>query len=253
MDAIANKTKIAHLFHRYLEYGAFPEVAVSDQKKEILLAYFDDLVQKDLVRRFKIRKYEPLKSLVKYYLSTISSLSTFNSVSRFLTISVDTIEKYTGYLEQIFLVFSVKRFSAKVKVQEKSPKKIYSIDVGLSNTLGFKLFNNYGLLLENLVFLELKREQMNNPAKDIFYWKDNEHREVDFIIRNGLEITDLIQVCRDPTDVKTKKREVQGVEKAMIEFHIQNAVIITGDYKAEIETNTGTIQCIPFLQWIMNR
>lgn len=252
LDQIANKTRISGLLHKYLEYGAFPEVTISDQKKEILLNYFDDLIHKDLVRRFKIRKHEPLKALVNYYLSNISSPSTFNSISHHLDISVDTIEKYTGYLEQIFLVFSLKRFSAKVKAQEKSPRKIYCIDVGLSNVLGFKLFNNYGLLIENVVFLELKRRQVTDPSMEIFYWKDIEHREVDFIIRKGLEITDFIQVCWDPTDEKTKKREIQGIEKAIKELDVKDVIIITGDYKAELVLEGENVRFVPLLEWILD-
>jgi len=77
----------------------------------------------------------------------------------------------------------LKRFSFKIKEQQKSPRKVYAVDTGLANTIGFRFTQNLGRLDENLVFLELKRKEILQPQLELYYWKDVHHREVDFLIK----------------------------------------------------------------------
>ncbi|NCO24866.1 MAG: ATP-binding protein, partial [bacterium] len=135
LDIVSHEIKIKSFLQDYWENGSFPEAVLKENKKEILLTYFNDLLEKDLIKRYKIRKGEKLKEVVKFYFSNNSSLITFNSLEKSLGISADTIEKFSGYLENIYLIFFVKRFSFKVKEQEKSPRKVYGIDSGLVNTV----------------------------------------------------------------------------------------------------------------------
>ena len=185
LDLINQKIEVQKRLRQYIEYGSFPEVVLSELKKEILFHYFEDVINKDVIQRFKIRKPIELKSLIKFYLSNSASLVTSNSLEKFLKISADTIEKFSSYFEQVYLVFMLKRFSFKVKEQEKSPRKNYSIDTGFSNVLGFRFSENLGKSVENIVFLSLKRQELENPLIELFYWKDELHREVDFLVKKG--------------------------------------------------------------------
>lgn len=153
------------------------------KKSQILLNYFEDILNKDVIKRFKIRKIEQLNNLAKFYLSNISSLVTFSSLEKSLKFSADTIEKFSGYLEDAYILFFLKRFSFKIKEQQKSPRKVYAVDTGLANTIGFRFTQNLGRLDENLVFLELKRKEILQPQLELYYWKDVHHREVDFLIK----------------------------------------------------------------------
>src|SRR3989338_6746044 len=186
-DIVGKEAEIEGSLRRYIESGSFPEVALSSKKTEILLNYFEDLLTKDLFRRFRVRKAALMKALIKYYLSNASNLMTFTSAGRSLEASPDTIEKFCGYFEDVYLFFSLKRFSYKVKEQDKSPRKIYSIDTGLCNSLGFRFSENIGKLAENIVFLSLKRKQFLEPQIELFYLKDVDHREVDFVVKDGLK------------------------------------------------------------------
>src|SRR3989338_9085470 len=103
-NSVLDTVTIKGYLRKYLEHGSFPEVVLSESKKEILLNYFDDILYKDVIRRFKIRKEEGLKALFKYYLSNPSSHVTFTSLSKFLTLSHDSIERFSGYLEQVYAV-----------------------------------------------------------------------------------------------------------------------------------------------------
>ncbi len=250
-DLAIKDTEIKGLLRKYIEFGSFPEVVLSEQKKEILLTYFEDVITKDLLKRYKIRKPQELRSVIKYYLSNISSLSTMKAIERSLEISITSVKNYTSYAEEAFLIFPLKRFSFKIKEQEKSPRKIYSIDPGLSNAVGFRFFEKLGKLAENIVFLSLLRKQAVNPDIEIFYWKDVHHREVDFIVKEKIKIKRLIQVCWNMHVEKTRKREVSSLHKAIRELDVDNAMIITEDSEKTERFKDKKIQVISLARWLL--
>ena len=249
-DFPARAVEIKGFLRKYLEFGAFPEVVLSVPKKEILLNYFEDIIHKDLLRRFRIRKADGLKSLVKYYLSNSASLVPFPRLGKSLALSPESVEKFSGLLEQVYTVFLLKRFSFKVREQEKSPKKVYTVDTGLSNAVGFRFSENLGKLAENAVFLELKRRQILDPGFELYYWKDAEHREVDFVIKEGLKVGGLIQVCWNAGDVNTRAREVRSLVKAMAEFNLAEASVITEDEEGSEEVKGKIIRFVPLWKWL---
>ncbi len=248
---LGKTAEIDGLLHKYIESGSFPEVALSVKKTEVLLNYFDDILTKDLLKRFRVRKTPVMKALIKYYLSNAANLVSFTSVGKFLQANPHTIEKFSGYLEDVYLIFLLKRFSYKVKEQEKSPRKIYGIDTGLCNSLGFRFSENIGRLAENIVFLTLKRKQILDPQIELFYWKDAQHREVDFVIKHGLDVTSLIQVCWNMSDEKTKNRELRSLHKGMKNLNITNATVITDATEGEENLNGYTVKIIPLWKWLL--
>lgn len=251
LGLIGRESELRGALRQYIEHGSFPEVVLSDQKKEILLSYFEDVITKDLLRRFKIKKAQDLRALVKYYLSNIASPFTFKSTGRALELSITSVKSYTGYLEQAYLIFSLKRFSFKVKEQEKSPRKIYAIDTGLCNAVGFRFSENYGRLAENIVFVTLTRRQSLNPEMELFYWKDAQHYEVDFVIKDRLDVTSLIQVCWNMQNEKTRNREMRSLQKAMKELKIDKATIITENAEGEEKLNGCTVRTVPLWKWLL--
>lgn len=247
LDLVSKRIEIRALLNEYLEFGAFPEVVLAKEKKEMLLTYFDDVLNKDLVRRYRVRKAEELNVLAKFYLTNISSPITFNSIEKFLEISASTVEKYSDYLNTAYLTFLLKRFSFKVKEQEKSPRKVYAIDPGLANAVGFRFSQNIGRLAENVVFLELERRKAVDPKLETYYWKDVRHQEVDFVVKKDLKLEQLIQVCWDPQDPQTKNRELRGLSKAMDKLGVAEGLVITGDYEAE----EGPFKFVPLWKWLL--
>jgi len=250
-EIVNKEIEIKRLLREYIEFGSFPEVVLGGEKKQILLNYFEDILNKDIVRRFKIRKSKELVYLAKFYLGNISSLMTFSSLERTLNISADTVEKFSRYLEDTFILFFLKRFSYKFREQEKSPRKVYAIDVGLANTIGFRFSQNMGRLAENLVFLELKRKEMLGSNLEIYYWKDVNHREVDFLIKENLKVKQLIQVCWQISRPEIKNREIRALLKAMKEFNLEEGLIITDDYEAEENIKGKKINYIPLWKWYL--
>ncbi len=245
------KAELAKYLKEYMDFGAYPEVALTASKKTLLFAYYDDVVAKDLIRRFKIRKHEGLKSVIRFYMSNISSLTTFSSTEKFIQISADTIEKFSGYLEQSYLLFFLKRFSFKIKEQEKSPRKIYSVDTGMANAIGFRNSENAGRAAENAVFLALKRRQAVNPGLELYYWKDDYHKEVDFILKDNLKVTRLIQVCWNMDAPKTRDREIKNLLKAASIFKEAKLLVISGDREGEEVIGDKVIKFAPLWKWLV--
>lgn len=250
-ELIKNEIKTKILFAEFMESGSFPLVVLEQDKEKILLAYFDDAVNKDLIKRYKIRKSEEIKSLIKFYLSNISSPVTFTSAGKFLNMSTLSAKRFSAYLEASYLVFFLKRFSFKFKEQEKSPRKVYAIDTGLANTVGFRFSGNSGKLAENAVFLELKRKSYFNPKMEIYYWKSRAQEEVDFAVKENADIKQLIQVCWDMQDMNTKKRETKALIKAMEEFGLKTGLIITQDCEAEENFNGKIIKYTTLNKWLL--
>lgn len=253
LDMVHNETTIKGLFRRYLEEGAYPAAVLAPREtREILLSYFEDILNKDLIRRYKIRKAEKLKALARFYLTQVASLCTHNSIARFLEITPNTVEKFSGYLETSYLVFFLKRFSFKLKEQEKSPRKVFSVDTGLANTVGFKFSENLGRSAENLVFLELLRKKAANPLLEIYFWKDIHHREVDFVVKEALDIKELIQVSWNISKAPTRDRELRSLLKAMEDLKLSEALVITEEEEAEETIKGKKIGFIPIWKWLLD-
>lgn len=251
LDLISKDIEVKRLLQEFLEFGSFPVVVLEEKKAETLLDYYDDVVNKDLIKRYKIRKTEEIKGLIKFYLSNISSPITFASSGEFLKMSAETTERFSDYLETSYLMFFLKRFSYKFKEQEKSPRKVYAVDTGVANIIGFRFSANLGRLAENLVFLELKRRSYSNPWMEIYYWKSLAQEEVDFLVKEDAKVKELIQVCWDIRDINTKKRETKALLKAMDEFKLKKGLIITEDYEGEEKVNGKKIQYVTLRRWLL--
>lgn len=244
VSLLTNKVKIRGLLMDYLEWGGFPDVVLSVNKKEILLRYFEDIILRDVAIRHNIRNIEKLRSLGVYYITNISSPTTYNRVRKFLSLPVDTVERFSSYLMEAYLLFFLKRFSYSLKVQERSPRKVYSIDNGLRNVVGFRFSEDIGKLAENIVFLELK-----NRNREVYYFRDNSQKEVDFVIKEGMKVSELIQVV---WDVETaEKREVTALLKAMEGFGLKQGIVITEDYETEKAFDDKRINFIPLWKWLL--
>lgn len=242
----------------YLAKGSFPALAfLQDGLKEWFLDYYEDVLEKDVIKRFKIRKTEELKTLLNFYMSNISKLSTFNSVAKFLKISPDTAEKFTAYFEQSYLLFFMKRFSFGFKKQQKSPRKIYSVDTVLAGSIGFRMSDDFGRVAENIVYLEYLRRKIFNPGQELFYWKDEQSgrdgREVDFVVKNGNHILEIVQVCMGDLSEDTKKREVRAIRKAIKKLDPQKIIVITDEHENIEDLDDIKINYIPLWKWLLEK
>jgi predicted AAA+ superfamily ATPase len=246
------KGRILNYSDEYLKNGGFPEVVVKNLDPKIYLeTLFDAILFRDVVKRYQVRFPQKIYDLGTYLVSNFSCLFSFTKLKNILGFrSTITVERYLRYLEESYLVFSLNRFSFKVKEQIRAARKIYLVDNGFILAKSFQFSKNNGRLVENLVFIEILRKgyKLN---RDVFYYKTRNGREVDFVLRKGIKIEKLIQVCYEITDIRIKERELMGLIKASQELECNNLAVITWDYEAEEEFREKKINFIPLWKWLL--
>lgn len=122
-------------------------------KREILLTYINDIIEKDVIKRYRIRKAEEIKALVRFYLTNFSSPVTNTSVSKFLNISKDTVEKFSSYLEDAFILSFLKDFPLKLKRLKKVQEKFIRLIQDFQTLLDFLLLRILDEMLKILSIL----------------------------------------------------------------------------------------------------
>ena len=242
----------------YATHGGYPEPLVKNiNHNEYLSTLFDSIIFKDIVKRYKIRKPGAIEDLAQFLLSNAGSEYSFQRLAELTkSKSAHTVQKYLGYLEEAFLLFSLKRFSFKTREQLASNKKIYAIDNGFISAKSSKLTQDIGKLYENIVAVHLKKAEIDGKL-DFYYWKNPQHEEVDFIIKENTKITALIQVCYDVSNPDTKKREIRSLIKAKQELKCSELLILTNDYEAEESAEwygeKAKIKFIPLWKWLLEK
>jgi predicted AAA+ superfamily ATPase len=245
------------LLEEYLEYGGFPEVVLTENKEQMLSQLFSDILTRDITAR-TVRKENILEEFAYYLAGNITTPLSFNRMAKYfnargIKVSVQTLENYFWLIKNSFLFFDSLAFSHKIRDQLKNPKKIYCVDNGIANVIGFKSSGNYGRIYENTVFLKLKKDSADNPLARIYYWKSQQKEEVDFVVKEGENVRHLVQVCYDLENPETKKRELKALLKASKELKCKNLLIITKDCEAEEKTNGRTIRYTPLWKWLLDQ
>jgi uncharacterized protein len=233
----------------FLAWGGFPEVVLEQNeiiKRKILTQYVTDVALRDVISRHRIRNPRSLDQIIMYYSTNVSSLHSYNAIKNTFGISVDTVSDHTQALADAFVFFEVTRYHHNLKVQSRDPKKVYCIDTGLRRVASSSRQEDYGKLLENVVFIELLRRE-----KKVSYFK--ERQEVDFVITEDYQPVEAIQVSASDLDSpETYKREVQALQECMEALKISKGMLLTLTRKEKIGLeNGGTIDCIPAGVWLL--
>ena len=219
------KVKTISALERYLNLGGFP-LAIK-LGNAYLVTLFRDIVERDVIFRYKIRFQEKMKDLARYLISNSTSEISFRRIGSVLQLSgKSTVQNWISYLQNSYLLFIIERFSFKLKESVMAPKKVYSVDTGFISMLNHS--QEKGKLMENAVFLHLQREKakLSNPYQ-INYWKDYSGNEVDFVIRNGRTINTLINVTNASSKDEINAREIKALLMASRELRCNNLQIIT--------------------------
>lgn len=251
------EAEIAEKFIDFLINGGYPEPWMKSLDfKDYLQVLFDAVLFKDIVKRHRIRYGGALENLAIWLISNIANDFSFNSLAKHTQISsVHTLQKYLHYLEEAFIFFTIPKFSYKVREQQKSNQKIYCFDNGFYKAKAFQFTSDYGKLLENAIGIELKKRSLQNRSQ-LFYWKGRDQEEVDFVIREGLEVTQLIQICWSIGQAGTHDREVRALLKASKELNCNRLTVITHDYEGHEPARWfglgGEIEFIPARKWLLS-
>jgi len=244
------KSKILNYMREYLEYGGFPEAYKFG--KAIVTKIYEDILTKDIILRYKIKKIDELKKLAKYLISNSCGEISYLKLSKILGIKhPSTISNWVSYLEDSFLILKLEKFDFKLKQQFIAPKKIYCIDSGMLDSIGFKFSENKGKILENAVAIELQRKKEAVKELEVYYWKDYVQNEIDFVLKNKEKIEQLIQVSYINNKEEIKEREISSLIKGGKEFKCSNLIIITWNYESEEKFDGKKIKFIPLWKWLL--
>ncbi len=205
-----DKSALERHLNKYIISGGIPN-AIKYPNINIHQSLYNDVIYRDIVARHNLENANSIKELGSYLLSNISTLISYNKLKELLKLgSVTTVKNYIEYFADSWLFFIVNKYAYSVKEQAIAAKKIYGVDNGLISNLGFSFSPNTGRLMENLVFLEIKRRQGS-----CFYYKTKSGKEVDFYIPKN---NTLIQVALNINSTATLERELSALSEASSEL-----------------------------------
>ena len=238
--------KKAHLQKALIEYlrlGGIPE-PLKYPELALLRTLYDDILYRDIATRYHIEEVRALKELAFYLMSNPTSQVSFNKLKEQVHLgSVNTIKNYIEYLENSWLLFTMNVYDYSVKRQQIAAKKVYSIDTGLANIIGFSFSPNTGKLMENAAFLALRRK-----THEIYYYTTPAGYEVDFYLP---ESGQLVQVAQSIDDPVTREREIRALADAMDALRLSSGLILA-DSNAETITKSGfTIKIRSLAEWLL--
>lgn len=238
------KIKVQKSLKQYIQLGGFPAY-VKTEDGDYLKYLYESIIYRDIIVRYNLPNEKPLKELVYFCASNMGKEISFNSLKKVIGISSSTsVKEYFEYLENSFLVFLIPRFDFSLKRQTYFNKKVYFVDTALAADVGFHFSDDYGRILENIVFMQLKRDD-----REIYFHKKK--KECDFLIKEKNKITIALQVTKSLKDKKVKDREIAGLLEAMSEHKLKTGFILTEDEEETMKEDGKTIYVKPVYKWLL--
>jgi len=245
-----SKVSVKRAFSRYLKEGGYPVLQVSKMPQDrILQEYYQSMIFRDVVERHNVKEIKKLKILADMLFKSVTKEISYNKLANKLkslgySISKNTIIEYMSYFEDAYLFFQNLKYEYALAKQLGSIKKLYCIDNGMLNAVSFKFSDDYGKLVENLVFLELKRR-----GKESYYYRRD--RECDFLIRERNKVVGAIQVTDELND-ENEGREIAGLVSAMGEHGLEKGLLLVNEDREEEKRVDGkTVQIRPVWKWLL--
>ncbi len=242
---------ISHFFN-YMKEGGFPETIHmnSEIRNRVLNDYFNVLLFRDIVERYNVTKISALKYFIKKLIVNIGKPFSINKIynelkSQGIKIDRDYLYDVIEFVEAVYLGYKLYKFDFSVVHREMSDKKLYFIDNGLLNSISYRFSDNYGILLENLVFLWLRQIFGDN----VFYFQQK--NECDYVVFVKQKARYCIQVCFDISDIETREREIEGLNSALDYFNLKSGIIITAEHEEEVVFKNKTIRIVPAYKFML--
>lgn len=240
------KAALFGAFQEHLLSGGFPEF-LQCGNTELLQQTYEDILFRDIVSRHGIRDVKGFKNLSHYLFSNFTSDMNYNRLKNVLGFSSATsVRTFIGYLEQSYLVSKIRRYDFSLKKQHVSGKKIYVVDNAMRAAISFTFSADRGRLLENLVFMELRRS-----GCDVYFHQ--ERGECDFVVLRKNEPIQFIQVCAE-LNAENRDRELNGLDEAIRKSSKATGLILTENQTDEADLPSGgTAPVLPVWRWLTER
>ena len=252
--SISDKTRAINQLEEFLKWGGYPEIVLYRERKEnILKEYFETVLQKDFIERFEVVHTYVAKLIFEFVFQNFSKEISVNKIADFVASRLkkngkNIVYDYVEKLPESFSVFFVEKFEKSI-YKRKLGRKVYICDTGLSTVLQFE--TDIGKRMENTVFLELLRKTNKRPLLSIYYWKDYQQREVDFVVKEGAKVNQLIQVTYASGKDEIEKREIRALSRASDLLKCKKLLVITWDYENEEKIRNKIIKFTPLWKWLL--
>ena len=249
---------LARHFDAYWRAGGFPEVLDASDKIRVKThqEYLNAILFRDVIERHNIAHPRAVADLATWLINNTASTYTINSLTGYLSALGHKIPKTAvgdllDWFEDAFFLFTTRIFDASLARSNTNPKKIYCIDHALARSVSSGVQDTDGRLLENIVFLALRR-----TGAKIYYYRAKSGREVDFVVPAGSGAkskVELIQVCDSISAPATREREIRALSDAMNELKVKTATIVTRAEESTAPTPAGAISIQPAWRWLLSR
>lgn len=237
------KAVLIRQFNQYMTKGGIPEY-LKNNDIDYVKTIYENILYRDIIARYLIKQQNTLRELVNILVTNMASPFTYNSLKKTVKLSnAITVKEYISYLQNSYLFFEVQKFDYSLKKQLTAPKKIYVVDPIFHQVCGMNISPNKGRVLENLVFLHLKRNK-----HDIYYF-DRTH-QCDFLIKDTAKITQALQVCY-VLDETNRERELNGLLEALSTFHLKEGILLTQDQEEDLHIDKKIIHVLPVWKWLL--
>jgi len=251
----AARSELERSFEEYLRVGGFPAVQamVPVDRRRTLQDYVDLVVFRDIVDRWDVANLAALKWLVAKLLSSFSREFTIHKLhndlkAQGIPVGKDTLHTYLGYLTDAHLIHVVGIRRASYRARQVNPRKVYAVDPGLAAAVAHPSAEDTGHLLENAVYLELRRRYSRLHDDAVTYFAAAAGG-ADFIVDADGESPHILQVCATLATPGTRERELRGAEAAMADLGVNQATLVTLHESERIATPSGTVEVTPAWRW----
>ena len=245
-----------YALNKYLMEGGFPETINGTlDKTAYTKALLETIIKKDICKRYKVRYPASLRQVADTVIDNFCQEINFGSIQKTYAIrSVQTVKNYVSCLNNAYLARIIHKFSFK-SVERQTNMKEYIIDNAfLSNRDNVLQPENLGWRLENVVAVELLRRQ-KYADEQLFYLRESNRYEVDFVCSQASKVKELIQVTYDFSNPSTKlfNREIGGLVQASKKTQCDHLtlIVMSGETKT-IEHDGKKIRIVNAAEWLID-
>ena len=236
-------------FIEYLQTGGLPELfhlPDEESKRHYVSAIKDTVLLRDIIQRQAIKDPKLLEDLFIYLINTSSNLLSINNIANYFKsqgrkTSFDTISNYIGFIEDSFLVHHSERFDIRGKETIAGNAKYYSNDQAYRNYLFGGYGHGSGYQLENIIFIELKRQGFQ------VYTGVLPQKEVDFVAQRAERVI-YVQCAYLLADEATIKREYSALNA--ISDHYEKWVLSLDDISFPVQNGIRHVQAWQFDEFL---
>jgi predicted AAA+ superfamily ATPase len=235
-DLVGNTHKALALLDKCLKWGCFPEIVSTNDteiRTNLLNSYFDSIIMKDCISRYKISDVATFKKLLLYAISNFGAVCSYSSLGKAVGTNENTAKKYLNILNDSYIINNISNFNFSLKENIRNIHKIYAADNGIINAVSYRFWDNKTKLFENFVFNELQKQRFDEITFA------NHNGECDFVAKKGIDYH-AIQVCYELNEGSTI-REFEGFDTLKYEINPKKKTLITYNQ----EYTDGDIEVVP--------